>query len=300
MAVGSQGVKLQGIETGQPARDVGVHYAFPDPRLFDFVAVYLEARVGREPARDLLPPDMPSIRFNVAGKWNLGSEAADRKIEDSRAILFGPTSRAQWMEGRNAIGFAVAINPLFWPALMTVKAHSLADRGTKLTDIWGDAAAQLESDLCAAPDFETRVAKINNFFLSLPITDVPDSLRQQVNLIRAALADPTCASVEQLVERTGLPQHRLTRLTKACFGFTPKLLMQRERFRRMLHRSVSMSYANWHAFIEGQYSDQSHLIRDFNRFLGMSPSRYFELERPLVEAAFREFWRLSGKTPPVD
>jgi AraC-like DNA-binding protein len=115
--------------------------------------------------------------------------------------------------------------------------------------------------------------------------------------IRMALADPDCATVEQLSERTGLNQPRLLRLCKACFGFAPKILIRRARFLRMLHRIDAHSYENWSDFIDSQYVDQSHLIRDFRAFIGMAPSRYMALERPYVAAAFAAFRAMMGETP---
>ena len=115
--------------------------------------------------------------------------------------------------------------------------------------------------------------------------------------IRLALGDPDCGSTEELAARTGVSRRKLERIAGACFGFPPKMLIRRERFRRMLHRADAMSYSQWRDFLDLQYVDQSHMIRDFNYFMGMPPSRYFALERPFVSAAFQAFWAMLGIKP---
>lgn len=47
-----------------------------------------------------------------------------------------------------------------------------------------------------------------------------------------------------------------------------------------------MSVGQWPHFLDPQYVDQSHMIRDFHKFIGMSPTQYFAMERPLLAAVF--------------
>jgi hypothetical protein len=74
-------------------------------------------------------------------------------------------------------------------------------------------------------------------------------------------------------------------LSKRGFGFPPKLLLRRQRFLRMLGTLHARPYDEWPDFIDPQYVDQSHMIRDFGFFLGMPPRRYFAMDRPILRAA---------------
>ena len=53
-----------------------------------------------------------------------------------------------------------------------------------------------------------------------------------------------------------------------------------------------MSVGEWPNFLYPQYTDQSHMIRDFQHFIGMAPTRYFSMDRPLLTAVFRSLSRL--------
>jgi AraC-like DNA-binding protein len=276
---------------------VSMRYAFPDPRLFDLVAVYFETSViGAEPVEDLIPPDMASIRLALTGHWEdgpAGSEIIDR---GDQALVYGPLSTAHWVRGSNGSGFAIGLHPLAWPVWIGDKADRLVDEAKPLSDYWGDRGGELATVLRQCATFEERVAATNALLLARPRLNTDPELARLIMVLRTALADPDCSSAKDLSGRTGLSASRLARLTNATFGFTPKLLILRERFRRMLHRADLLSYGKWRDFIDSQYVDQSHLIRDFQRFLGLPPSQYLGLERPFVAAAFAEFRRLASET----
>jgi methylphosphotriester-DNA--protein-cysteine methyltransferase len=93
-------------------------------------------------------------------------------------------------------------------------------------------------------------------------------------LIEQLLENPDVVSVSQLCAATGISHARMIRLCRRAFGFPPKFLLRRARFQRMLAAIDTRPYQEWRDFIDPQYVDQSHLIRDFHYFLGMPPSRY--------------------------
>jgi AraC-like DNA-binding protein len=278
--------------------DIKIRYAFPDPALFDLVVAYLEISIsGDDPVHDLLPPDIPSLRFALSGEWGGGPHVDALANFTVSAKLFGPTTSSQWVQGHGGTAFGIGLQPLAWDALLHAKASDHANKMGPLSDLWGDGASNFLCKLVTAADFDARVAQANTILLARTSQCKTPDIRSQIAIIRGALADPHCASVDDMAERVGISQSRLARLCKAYFGFPPKMLIKRERFRRMLHRMDAMSYANWRSYIEGQYVDQSHMIRDFNQFLGMAPSHYMALNRPIVAAAFETFRDMMGTTP---
>jgi AraC-like DNA-binding protein len=277
--------------------DIEIQYAFPDHRLFDVVPAYLEVSVaGDDAVRDLLPPDMGSIRIALSGGWANGRTPDAMEPIAEQAQLSGPTDRADWIEGKGTV-FCVGLHPLAWRSLIGAPAHTLANKAVPLSVIWPQVAPAFLARLSSCASFEERVAVANHVFLSMERARLPAGLAGHIAAIRLALADPDCGTVEEMAQRVRVNGAKLLRVSRAAFGFPPKALIRRERFRRMLHRVDAHSYEDWRSFIESQYVDQSHLIRDFSDFLGMSPSRYMALDRPLVAAAFRAFWAMVGAKP---
>jgi AraC-like DNA-binding protein len=88
------------------------------------------------------------------------------------------------------------------------------------------------------------------------------------------LRDPDMISVRQLSVEMGMSEARVSRLCRRSFGVTPKLLLRSYRFTRMLAQLDVRPYSEWRDFLDPQYVDQSHFIREFRFFTGLTPSAY--------------------------
>ncbi|WJH32937.1 helix-turn-helix domain-containing protein [Paenibacillus sp. CC-CFT747] len=83
------------------------------------------------------------------------------------------------------------------------------------------------------------------------------------------------SSVAKVLERTGLSHRRFNERFKAQVGMTPKQLSRLYRFQEVLSALNQGEQPDWASIAEAcGYCDQAHLIRDFQAFSGMPPSRY--------------------------
>ena len=108
------------------------------------------------------------------------------------------------------------------------------------------------------------------------------------------------ATVGELVARTGLALHSLERLTRRYFGFSPKLLLRRQRFLRSLAHYMLDPSLNWIGAIDGQYHDQAQFVRDFKAFMGLTPRRYAALPHPILNPIMRQRMSDAGALQPTD
>jgi methylphosphotriester-DNA--protein-cysteine methyltransferase len=47
--------------------------------------------------------------------------------------------------------------------------------------------------------------------------------------------------------------------------------------------------------MDDHYHDQAHFVHDFRRFMGMSPSAYAKLDKPILVAAARARMAIAGQ-----
>ena len=87
----------------------------------------------------------------------------------------------------------------------------------------------------------------------------------------------------------------LERVSKRAFGFTPQLLLRRQRFLRSLAQFMLDPSLKWLSTLDYQYHDQAHFVRDFKRFMGVSPSVYAKFDKPLLIAAARARMEIAGE-----
>ena len=277
-------------------REAPIHFEFapPAPALASALLIYWEVSATvTEPVIDQMHPDWANIRFKLSGEWEYGASRAKLAQVQEFATITGPTSVGQWARVQEGSGFCVTLLPTGWLRLTDADASAFTNRIRPLTDLLGDQSVALSRDIAAAETFTQRVEVANAFFARMWAKTPPHPREAAIAAIDAALLDPACATVEDLMQRTGLPQHSLMRLTKRAYGLSSKLLLRRERFLRMLRTMEIRSFQEWPDFLDPQYVDQSHMIRDFKYFLGLSPSQYFKLSRPMLESsllAMQKLW----------
>ncbi len=259
----------------------------PAPRLRPYVSTYWELTVtGDGVIEDLLPPEWANIRMTFDCPWEFGSSRENMARLQDEAIIQGPTSRATWVRGPVSRNFGIGILPTGWNRLWKADASQYADKVLPLAQLIGeDEAFQRHAALSACKTLEERAAHCDAILLGY-LEDTPrTSFDDQVLQLFQILTDPDMATVEQITDTLGITQSRLARLTKRAFGFPPKMLLRRQRFLRMLGALMARPYSEWSDFLDPQYVDQSHMIRDFNHFIGMSPGKYMSGNRPIIAAA---------------
>ena len=116
-------------------------------------------------------------------------------------------------------------------------------------------------------------------------SEVRERREAQIRAVHAGLLDPQVMTVESLATRAGLSQSALARTCLRSFGFTPKLLLQRQRFLRTLAVLATEEDQPISQLLDGAYVDHSHFNRDFKRFMGLSPSEYLARTRLILKAA---------------
>jgi AraC-like DNA-binding protein len=92
---------------------------------------------------------------------------------------------------------------------------------------------------------------------------------------------PHVHRVLEVVEHTGLSRRRFSQLFREQVGTTPKFYCRLRRFTWVVEQLSRGQRVDWadvaHA---GGYSDQAHLVHDFQEFSGLSPAVFLKSERP--------------------
>ncbi|OYZ44726.1 MAG: hypothetical protein B7Y31_02385, partial [Novosphingobium sp. 16-62-11] len=65
------------------------------------------------------------------------------------------------------------------------------------------------------------------------------------------------------------------------------LLLRRQRFMRSLVQYMLDPTLHWIGAIDSHYHDQAQFVRDFHRFMGMSPREYAATPKPILQEVMR-------------
>lgn len=155
-----------------------------------------------------------------------------------------------------------------------LSAYELANTHLDLATIWGRDAEDIRVRLAVAPSSGHRFRFLEHALVSRlrrPLEHHP-----AVSLaLEGFRSDHSRAVVRKLARKAELSDRRFIDVFRSEVGLNPKLFNRIERFQRVLRKAHHSSDPKWEQLaLEHGYFDQSHLIRDFLEFSGLSPGDY--------------------------
>jgi AraC-like DNA-binding protein len=150
----------------------------------------------------------------------------------------------------------------------------LRNRTVLLDALWGPAARDLRERLQSARQAAEKLRIAEDALLArLPAAEPADAM--VVWALKALAQDPAAARIGAVQRASGCSPQRFIRRFEAAVGLAPKRYAQVLRFYSMLPRIAKAGPRDWAAVAaECGYFDQSHLIHDFKRLAGMTPTAY--------------------------
>ena len=256
-----------------------------------YVADITVAGNGR--VADYLHPEWGNLRFTSVRSAQPANPAGEI-VSDTNFIATGPSSKAVPFSIGTTRLWGIGLLPLGWAKFVGVPASDLADAvldGNTHPAMAGftSLAAGLFG---AVPDRAGELARITAWFRARLAEPVVDEAR--ILAIHDALVDSDVVTVSQLVARSGASSRTVERVCGRAFGFPPKLLLRRQRFMRSLSQFMLDPSLKWIEAMDCHYHDQAQFVRDFRRFMGMSPRQYGRLAHPILDVFVHERQRLAG------
>jgi AraC-like DNA-binding protein len=240
---------------------------------------------------DHLQPEWANIRF-FCGSTPDASIGATR-IRGARFVATGPSV----LPCRFALGqvrmWGVGFLPLGWARFFDADASDCANI---VCDGASHSAfsrfADLTNSLCnpetsVDEQFDALVGAMER--LMRPTRD-----EQRIQRVHAALVDGDFASVHDLADSCAMSIRTLERVCQRYFGFSPKLLMRRQRFMRSLTTFMLQRGSRWTEAMDAHYHDQAQFTREFREFMTMNPSEYAALPRPVLNSFMEARARAMG------
>lgn len=225
-----------------------------------------QARVRRA-AFPVFPTARAELIFHFGDPFlvNAGEGETLRPLPPS--ALLGPRSRICWQSAGPRIDwFMIQLTALGCRRLLGLSFAEAWHDEIALADLWGAQAEALHEKLRAAGTFESRVA-VATEMLRPRIGAEGDRLSHLGAVARAG----RIRSVSALVDGLGVGPRRLHQRFVADYGISPKGFLNLMRFGRQLTARHPLAAPDMD---EPEYADDSHAIREFRRFSGLTPGAY--------------------------
>jgi AraC-like DNA-binding protein len=167
--------------------------------------------------------------------------------------------------------FTIVFQPGGMFALFSVPAEILTDADFDGEAALGRGLGELERRLGDALSFTARV-RVADEYLSAkrPPSDCVSSI---VHAATEVHLNSGCVRVADLAHNTGLGIRQFERRFRYEIGMPPKLYARIVRFEAALRHKAAAPESRWTDIAHGLgYHDQMHMVHDFNRLSGDSPT----------------------------
>ena len=251
--------------------------------------------------QDFLHPEWAAMRFFDGGDPPDAAIVPHPREPRTPFVVSGPTSQAIDFSVTTCRVFGLGLQPAGWARYSPVPAGEMRDRivdGSKEAAFSGFAPI-LDIMREFGPDMNGAAEQINTFLMEeIPGRKV--SREDRIIACHEAIKNPEVSDVESLTEYLSVNRRTLERLCMRYFGFSPKLLLRRQRFLRSLATFMLEARSSWSKALDSQYFDQAHFVRDFRRFMSITPSEYAELPHPILDRIMAQRMADLGATQQTD
>ncbi len=225
--------------------------------------------------------DLNYTRFIFNGRWT-AMTAEGHSSYQNEVLQFGQHSRVMPVTCTGDImsaGFGLRAGAFH--ALTGLSADKMVDR-IERNDIFGmlaDDFREVFSDKHAPGDWNLAMEEALRRFVKRVDPDPPDPISAEFEL--AAFEDPN-QSLSDFAETQNISLRKLQRVVKRDFGLTPRTVMRRARALDVAALLCGVADQDDENEMMLRYFDQSHFIRDFTSFFGVTPHKFRAQPHPLL------------------
>ena len=258
-------------------------YIMPSPELQDYVAFHYILQVADHPFDEVLCALLGQIQVGIGGAAEYVIDG--RAVHAPRGSVIAPTDRA--IRLRAPAGFAAvgsALTPAGWSALLERQNA----RGNTIDDLAAMGFGP-PFDPGGEVSAEPLVPCLDQWLRGC-LADRP--IDPRVRTIDAWIVETNGEDVEGLATSLSMSRRSLERLTMRTHGASPKRLSAKYRSLKIAGELAVGLVENWRdAAAARGLADQSHFIREFRRYVGVTPGKFMSDQTSFVRQLIQGQWR---------
>ncbi|MFT3827677.1 MAG: helix-turn-helix transcriptional regulator [Chitinophagaceae bacterium] len=250
----------------------------PGARLGQYVKCYYIYESSSEVAFEdtVFPSGNMEIIFNLgSGNWKV--ETGDGYTTNPPVELWGQIIKPLPIRsvGKNTM-LGIRLFPHAAAYFLNDKVDLFNDQVADFAGIWGSEINTLHSILLETNTWSDRIELIETFLWNkLSLTEKKLGKGTIVNNVMHEIRQQDFFdNMENVASRYGITSRYLQKLFVQYTGLTPKLYSKINRFQNSLKLVTKKDASLTSIAYDCGYFDQSHFIREFKSFTGVTPSGY--------------------------
>ncbi|GAA4237917.1 helix-turn-helix domain-containing protein [Postechiella marina] len=250
----------------------------PNSKLADFVKCYwtLESSLKNTPTRNTIVPDGTMKLIFHYGDLYWHHPKNGKSFLQPRCFLIGQLTKPYVVEPKGETGtFVIRFNPNGFSPFTDIPVKEMENKPIAVKKIFGKKGEKLEQEIINAKNTHERINIAETFLLELlKSKEVKDRIINST--IETITKYKGQISVNELSKHVSLNRRILARKFSSNVGLSPKQLSKIVRLQATL-KSLSQNDKTKLTDLtyENEYFDQSHFIKDFKEFTGITPKEFY-------------------------
>lgn len=264
-----------------------VDYIAPPAAISDYITTLYHMRCDESEIRDIQPAAVGHLAIFPRGNGEMQFREGYSDPNHDVAMLTPLSTAVPIVVDGPFHVIGAALTPLGWAALTGLHAGEHKDRLRNAEEILGPDVTELGQSLNAQYRDGTMTGRecalaIGDFIGSKvkPINSRHAELIKVVNTWLGSSLNPELAD---LLDKAAYSERQVQRLTERYFGLSPQALARKY---RALRAAALLSFPTltpeFEAELGDAFFDQSHMIREINRFVGRTPARLKNSDNPFL------------------
>jgi AraC-like DNA-binding protein len=180
-----------------------------------------------------------------------------------------------YLTGKTLI-IIVVFQPYGFNHLSGIPASEVREKIIATADIFGGSGVMLHNKLSENLTIGAIQQQLDSFFLE-QAPKKPVALKPVIQTsLNYMLSEKGAVSIHQLVKQTGYTERHIERTFNEYIGINPKKFgntLKLHQFLRLLKYTSRLNNFTSLCY-EAGYADQSHLIKEFRKYTGITPTQY--------------------------
>ncbi|WP_250254175.1 AraC family transcriptional regulator [Chryseobacterium sp. Marseille-Q3244] len=219
----------------------------------------------------------------LSANMNLYSDFSEEHIPAS--FFYGTLNSYKDFSSKGKFSFiAVVFQPYFLNMILNTSAKEVKNQIVSVEDVLKDKLIRFQDQLFDKINPLTIIDDLNIFFTRFISKETGTDYQLIAAIQQYILQHKGSVSSKDLEYFTGYSERHLERKFENYMGVSPKKytnIIRLHYFLSLMNQGISdenMTSLSYHA----GYSDQSHLIREFKKSIGLTPRQYIKTENKMA------------------
>lgn len=263
-----------------------IQFALPSPSLRHFIQTYVHIAIRTDAVlhRPIPARTAQAVEFTFGDPYRI-HQTYGSSVESAHpvAIIGSQTYRRVELEMSGHIEtFIVVFQPAGVMHLFSIPGVELTNEHYDACGVVGRRLSELAGRLSETSTFGARMSIANQFFRTR--VDEPRRLDHLASVAREVIRQRGCVRIIDLADQTGLGLRQFERKFTNEIGMSPKMYARIVRFEAAVSVKTQSPKMSWTEIAcDLGYYDQMHMVHDFRRLSGESPTSIAAQLEPFIE-----------------